>query len=180
MSLANKLFALTALVLFFTASSPAQAGSSTLEITSGGFASGATIPLKFTGDGADIAPSLSWSKVPSGAKSIALAVIDSDAPGGNWWHWILYNLPAQTSELKEGTAKIIQLQNKVRQGRNDFGRIGYNGPAPPAGKVHHYHFRVYALDAMLDNAVQDKKGFEKAIANHVLDQGEIIGTYVRK
>jgi len=149
------------------------------KVTTTAFASGAVIPTKYTADGEDIAPSLSWSAVPPQTKSIAVCVVDTDAPRGDWWHWVLYGLDAKTTELKEGTAKTAVAAN-ASQGKNDFGKTGYNGPSPPRGKVHHYYFRVFALDKMLsEKPGLDKVAFEKAIAGHILAHGETVGTYIR-
>jgi len=150
-----------------------------LKVTTTAFVSGAAIPTKYTADGEDIAPSLSWSAVPPQTKSIAVCVVDTDAPRGDWWHWVLYGLDAKTTELKEGTAKTAVAAN-ASQGNNDFGKTGYNGPSPPRGKVHHYYFRVFALDKMLsEKPGLDKVAFEKAIAGHILAHGETVGTYIR-
>lgn len=150
-----------------------------LKVTTTAFASGAAIPTKYTADGEDIAPSLSWSAVPPQTKSIAVCVVDTDAPRGDWWHWVLYGLDAKTTELKEGTAKTAVAAN-ASQGKNDFGKTGYNGPSPPRGKVHHYYFRVFALDKMLNEKPGlDKVAFEKAIAGHIIAHGETVGTYIR-
>lgn len=150
-----------------------------LKVTTTAFTSGAAIPTKYTADGEDIAPSLSWSAVPPQTKSIAVCVVDTDAPRGDWWHWVLYGLDAKTTELKEGTAKTAVAAN-ASQGKNDFGKTGYNGPSPPRGKVHHYYFRVFALDKMLsEKPGLDKVEFEKAIAGHILAHGETVGTYIR-
>jgi phosphatidylethanolamine-binding protein (PEBP) family uncharacterized protein len=86
------------------------------------------IPRKFTCDGADVAPALSWNSAPSGTKSFALIVDDPDAPAGTWTHWLLWNIPPSSHDLPEGVPKDSQLPNGARQGRNDFGKIGYNGP----------------------------------------------------
>lgn len=150
-----------------------------LKVLTTAFASGAPIPTKYTADGEDIAPSLSWSAVPPKTKSIAVCVVDTDAPRGDWWHWVLYGLDAKTTELKEGTAKTAVVAG-ASQGKNDFGKTGYNGPSPPRGKVHHYYFRVFALDKMLsEKPGLDKVAFEKAIAGHILAHGETVGTYIR-
>jgi hypothetical protein len=150
-----------------------------LKVSTTAFTGGAAIPAKYTADGEDIAPSLSWSAVPAQTKSIAVCVVDTDAPRGDWWHWVLYGLDAKTTELKEGTPKTAVAVG-ANQGVNDFGKTGYNGPSPPKGKVHHYYFRVFALDKMLSvKPGLDKVAFEKAIAGHILARGETVGTYIR-
>lgn len=150
-----------------------------LKVSSNAFAGGASIPAKYTADGDDIAPALTWSAPPAKTKSIAICVVDTDAPRGDWWHWILYGLDANATELKEATPKTATAFGAT-QGQNDFGKTGYNGPAPPKGKVHHYYFRVFALDKMLSEKPGiDKVAFEKAITGHILARGEAVGTYIR-
>src|SRR5439155_12662308 len=95
------------------------------------FAANETIPKKFTCDGPDASPKLTWSEPPAKTQSFALIMDDPDAPAGTWVHWVLFDLPAETRELAEGVAKQEQLANGARQGRNDFGKIGYGGPCPP-------------------------------------------------
>jgi hypothetical protein len=105
---------------------------------------------------------------------------DPDAPVGTWVHWVLYDLPADAKELSEGVAKQEQLSNGARQGRNDFGKIGYGGPCPPPGKPHRYFFKLYALDAKLNlKAGATKAEVERAMKGHILAQGELIGKYGR-
>ena len=120
-----------------------------MKISSDGFAANETIPKKFTCDGPDASPKLNWSEPPATTQSFALIMDDPDAPVGTWVHWVLFDLPAETRELAEGVAKQEQLAGGARQGRNDFGKIGYGGPCPPAGNVHRYFFKLYALDGKL-------------------------------
>lgn len=156
-----------------------NAQAEVLKVSTNAFAGGASIPVKYTADGDDIAPALTWSTPPAKTKSIAICVVDTDAPRGDWWHWILYGLDAKATELKEATPKTATAAGAT-QGQNDFGKTGYNGPSPPKGKVHHYYFRVFALDKMLSEKPGiDKVAFEKAIAGHILASGEAVGTYIR-
>jgi Raf kinase inhibitor-like YbhB/YbcL family protein len=152
----------------------------TLQLTSGAFESGKSIPAKFTGDGADVSPPLQWSAGPQGTKSFALICDDPDAPAGTWVHWVLWNLPAGTKQLDEHVAKDATLLNGASQGTNDFKRTGYDGPAPPRGKPHRYYFRIYALDRTLPlKAGATKKDLLDALKGHVLGEGELMGTYQR-
>ena len=121
-----------------------------LLITSSAFSASQNIPKQYTCDGPDVSPQLSWKDAPAGTKSFALIVDDPDAPGGTWVHWVLFNLPGGAHELPEGVEKKEQLASGALQGRNDFRKIGYNGPCPPPGKPHRYLFKLYALDATLD------------------------------
>jgi len=95
------------------------------------FSAGETIPKKFTCDGPDVSPQLSWKEAPVGAQSFALIMDDPDAPVGTWVHWVLYNVPANITELPEGVEKQGQLASGALQGRNDFHKTGYGGPCPP-------------------------------------------------
>jgi len=151
-----------------------------IELTSTAFKAGEIIPKQFTGDGADQSPSLRWSEPPSGTKSIALICDDPDAPRGTWVHWVLFNLPAQARELEEGVPTTETLGSGAKQGKNDFGNIGYGGPAPPKGNPHRYFFKLYALDAALDlPAGATKAELEKAMNGHILAEGQLMGTYQR-
>ena len=151
-----------------------------IELTSKAFQSGVTIPKQYTGDGADRSPPLGWSEPPSGTKSLALICDDPDAPRGTWVHWVLFNLPAQTRELEEGVATTETLGSGAKQGKNDFGNIGYGGPAPPKGKPHRYFFKLYALDAPLDlRPGATRTQMLEAIKGHVLAEAHLMGTYAR-
>jgi len=151
-----------------------------LTVTSTAFDHGGMIPPKYTADGPDISPPLAWTDVPDGTKSIALVCDDPDAPMGTWVHWLLWNIPPEVTSLDENVPPDKDLADGSRQGTTDFRRVGYGGPAPPSG-VHRYFFKVYALDAMLDLPAGAKKpDLEKAMANHILAQGELIGKYTRE
>ena len=151
-----------------------------MKISSAAFSANDTIPTKFTCDGPDVSPKLNWSEPPAKTQSFALIMDDPDAPVGTWVHWVLFDLRADTKELSEGVAKQEQLPNDARQGRNDFGKIGYGGPCPPAGKPHRYFFKLYALDAKLNlKAGATKADVESAMKGHILAHAEMIGKYGR-
>jgi Raf kinase inhibitor-like YbhB/YbcL family protein len=119
--------------------------------------------------------------VPAEAKSVALIADDPDAPMGTWVHWVLYDLPATTTELAEGVAKSQYLPGGAKQGLNDFRHLGYGGPCPPHGKPHRYFFKLYALDTLLDlKPGATKREVEGAMAKHILAQGQLMGTYQRR
>ena len=151
-------------------------------LTSAALKDGATIPGKYTCDGVDVSPPLAWSGAPAGTRSFALIADDPDAPGGTWVHWVLYNLPAEVSELPENIAKVESLDlGGARQGRNDFRRPGYGGPCPPPGPAHRYFFKLYALDTRLElKAGAQKKDVEAALEGHALGSAQIMGTYARQ
>jgi Raf kinase inhibitor-like YbhB/YbcL family protein len=147
------------------------------------FAAGAAIPKRFTEDGEDLSPALAWSGVPDGTKELAMIVDDPDAPMPQpWVHWVIYGLAADAAGLAEGVAKSARpaVPAGACQGKNSWGTLGYRGPAPPPGSTHHYHFRLYALDAPLKLAPgAEKPAVLAATAGHVLAEGELIGTYRR-
>jgi Raf kinase inhibitor-like YbhB/YbcL family protein len=148
-----------------------------LELTSTAFSEGATIPKQYTGDGKDTSPPLRWSDPPGQARSFALICDDPDAPRGTWVHWVLFNLPADTRALSEGVAET---HLGARQGKNDFGKLGYGGPAPPKGRPHRYYFKLYALDAMLDlPAGATKEHLLAAMEGHIVAEGQLMGRYQR-
>jgi Raf kinase inhibitor-like YbhB/YbcL family protein len=142
------------------------------------FRDGESIPRKFTCDGPDVSPALSWSDPPAGTKMLALIADDPDAPGGTWVHWVLYDLPADERKLPEGVSKDRELQNGALQGRNDFGKFGYNGPCPPRGAAHRYFFKLYALDSKTGLKSGATKGeVERAMRGRVLAETKLTGTY---
>jgi Raf kinase inhibitor-like YbhB/YbcL family protein len=151
-----------------------------LTISSSSFSNGGEIAKKFTCDGADVSPQLSWNEPPAGTKSFALLADDPDAPVGNWNHWVLWNLPPETRSLAEGLSKAAHLPDGSQQGMNDFRKTGYNGPCPPPGKPHRYYFKLFALDGKL--TLKDsttRKDLEAAMKGHILAQAEWMGRYGR-
>ncbi len=151
-----------------------------MKIESSAFTAGQPIPQKYTCEGADVSPALSWSGAPQGTKTFALIADDPDAPVGTWVHWVLFNLPASTQSLPEGVPKTDSAAGGT-QGRNDFSKAGYGGPCPPPGRPHRYFFKLYGLDTELRlNSSATKKDVEAAMQGHVLAQAELMGTYQRR
>ena len=147
------------------------------EISSPAFANGQPIPSDFSCDGRDISPALTWTKPPADTQSFALIMDDPDAPIGTWVHWIVFNIPASTRNLKEGTPAEPQLNDGSLQGKTSAGSNGYHGPCPPSG-THRYFFKLYALDAMLSiSANADKKELLAAMEDHILANAELMGTF---
>jgi Raf kinase inhibitor-like YbhB/YbcL family protein len=175
---ACRVMVLALIVAFF--GMPGRCVAQGFALESPAFASGATIPRVYTCEDADKSPPLSWRGVPARAKTIALIVDDPDAPRGTWVHWVLYNLAARTDHLDESVAKTPTLANGARQGVNDFGRIGYNGPCPPAGAAHHYRFRMLAIDTSLDLSLgATASQLEAAARGHTLASAEFIAIFAR-
>ncbi len=150
------------------------------ELKSDAVSHGGDIPRKYTCDGSDISPALSWGEPPAGTQSIALITDDPDAPGGTWVHWVLYDLPTSVRELSENVPKDQELKNSARQGRNDFRKIGYGGMCPPPGRPHRYFFKLYALNTKLGiKAGVSKADLEKTMRGHVLAETQLMGRYKR-
>ncbi len=158
----------------------------TIQVTSTAFTEGQPIPKKYTGDGSDVSPPLAWSNLPAGTQELVLICDDPDAPSDEpWVHWVIYRIPATLGGLPEGIARDARLKNPrgILQGQNSWpkGNIGYLGPKPPPGHgLHHYHFKLYALEAHLQaEPGLDKKAVLAEIKGHILGQGELVGTYQR-
>ena len=152
----------------------------TLQLTTPAFKPGTGIPVRFTCDGSDTSPALSWSAPPEGTKSFALVLEDPDAPNRPWVHWVFYDLPPTERGLPEGVPPDGHLPSGAQQGRNDFGRIGYGGPCPPPGSGHRYYFKLYALDTRLElPAGTTRAHLDRAIRGHILAQAELMGRYRR-
>jgi hypothetical protein len=168
------------------AASPAQIETQSIEevtmsfeISSPAFANGQPIPSDFSCDGRDVSPALTWTEPPAGAQSFALIMDDPDAPMGTWVHWVIFNIPASTRDLKEGTPTDTQLSDGSLQGKTSAGSNGYHGPCPPAG-THRYFFKLYALDTILSlSANADKKELLAGMEGHILANVELIGTFSR-
>jgi Raf kinase inhibitor-like YbhB/YbcL family protein len=152
-----------------------------IELTSSAFKDGQPIPSQYTCDDKNISPPLAWNGVPGNTETLALTVEDPDAPTGIWTHWVVFNLPADASDLPEDAAKSKSFPANARLGVNDFKGIGYGGPCPPAGKQHRYFFKVYALDIRLNLPPgAAKKDLDAAMTKHILADGQLMGTYQRK
>ena len=146
-----------------------------LTITSSAFVHKTAIPARYTCDGRDINPPLNIDAVPDGTMSLALIVDDPDAPVGTWVHWVAWNIPPQTREIKESSFPAGAVQ-----GLNDWKRNSYGGPCPPFG-THRYFFKLYALDTTLVLAPPTTKAdLVRAMTGRIIAQGELMGTYRRR
>ena len=150
-----------------------------MRLISSAFAPNERIPARFTCDGANVSPTLSWLDPPRGTRSFALVCSDPDAPAGVWYHWAVYDIPATMRGLPEGLA--LHGPGPL-QAVNDFRRSGYGGPCPPRGaRPHHYHFRLFALD-VARLALRTNPGcrdVEAASEPHAITMAELIGVYGR-
>jgi len=144
-----------------------------MRLKSSDFENNGYIPSRFTCDGEDLSPQLSWEDVPDEVKSFALSVTDPDARGGEFIHWLVYNIPKETSSLERGSLPV-----GVKQVENDFGRRDYGGPCPPSG-THRYIFTLCALDASQLKEVT-KRNFFDTVGNHAIAKAQLIGLYRRR
>jgi Raf kinase inhibitor-like YbhB/YbcL family protein len=176
---AGLIFALTAIQVACNREKTMQSVP-TIELRSTSFSD--TIPNQFSScEGQDNdSPALSWQAPPARTQSLALIVTDPDAPIGTFVHWVLYDLPPDTRELPQAIRKAEQLPNGSRQGVNDFGEIGYDGPCPPGHSSHRYVFDLYALDTKLNlpPGVTKKHALD-AMKNHILALGQLTGRFQR-
>jgi len=159
---------------------PMSAPASSFQLTSTAFAQGGAIPARYTCEGDDASPPLSWTAAPTDTKSYALIVEDPDAPDPAkpqriYVHWVVYNIPATVTSLAEDASKR-GLPLGATPGKNDSGKTVYGGPCPPIGR-HRYFFRLYALDAALTVSSANKAELLAAMKGHELATAELMGTY---
>ena len=149
-----------------------QTDLDTIELSSSAFENGDTIPIKYSCDGEDIIPPLTFGDSPENTTSFAIILDDPDAPGGTFVHWLVWNIPSTVTGFSEGEDITYP------QGINDFEEQEYGGPCPPVGSTHRYYFRFYALDTMLDlDAGATRSQLENAMEGHVLAEGQLMVTY---
>ena len=173
---------LLATVAFGQQPKAAKGSSSTMDfmLSSPAFSNGNPIPDKYTCQGPDVSPVMAWTGHHPQALSFAIVMDDPDAPAGTWVHWVLWNIPTNAHLLPEIASKTASLEGGAVQGRNSFGKLGYNGPCPPPGKTHRYFFRLYALDTKLGLPPgATRKELDGAMKGHILGTAEHMGTYRR-
>jgi Raf kinase inhibitor-like YbhB/YbcL family protein len=156
---------------------PQGGTASAFELKSQVFKAQGAIPSKYTCQGKDISPVLSWTGAPQNTKSYALICDDPDAPMGTWVHWVYYDIPPSVNSLPEGVSSDAKPSPGGTHGKNDFGKLGYGGPCPPSG-THRYFFKIYALDKLLGlEPKMSKADLMKAMEGHILGKTELMGTY---
>jgi Raf kinase inhibitor-like YbhB/YbcL family protein len=157
-------------------------GTPSLSLKSDAFQNGNFLPIKYTCDGKNVSPPLSWSNAPQKTKSFIIICHDPDAPVGTWVHWVLYNIPAEFKNLPEGFGNRSYLPNNIKHGKNSWNERKYGGACPPKGSgVHRYIFTIYALDTFINISTDKdtKTTLEKKIRGHVLTKNSILGRYKR-
>lgn len=156
----------------YAANAPAE-----FKIQSSAFAANKNIPAVYTCHGKNISIPLQWEGVPSGTKSLALIMDDPDAPSGLWVHWVVFNIPASTTEFKEDINDTLKNE---QMGKNSWGKARYDGPCPPSG-THRYVFHLYALDDFLNVAGGITAAqLREAMRGHIIAQTQLIGTSAAK
>jgi Raf kinase inhibitor-like YbhB/YbcL family protein len=153
---------------------PAKTG---MVLVSTAFKEGEPIPHRYSGYGENVSPDLAWSGVPEGVRSFVLVCRDPAAPGGTFYHWVVFNLPDTLRQLTEGLGHVAVLRFGGTQGMNSFRRTGYDGPKPPTGS-HRYYFDLYALDAawMLEQTTTAPQLLER-MKGHILAKAGLMGRY---
>jgi hypothetical protein len=168
-----------AAILFCKRTQTVQAQTrAVFSVRSTSFQDGGSIPRRYTCDGVGLSPQMQWQSAPAGTKSFVIVMDDPDAPI-DFVHWLVYNIAPSVRELAEGASTRDAMPLGSSEGTNNFDRLMYGGPCPPHG-LHHYYFRVYALDIRLDLPPgATRKQVDAAMNGHILAQVQIVGTYQR-
>lgn len=155
-------------------------GKGGFEIQSSAFENGGKIPSKYSYGSYNMSPPLTWKNQPMETKSFVLIMDDPDAPAKVWVHWVVFNIPGNSTGLPENLPKVPVLADETVQGINDFDNNGYDGPYPPPGNPHRYHFKLYALGTKLSlDSSAKKEDVENSMKGHIIAETYIIGTYKR-
>ncbi|RLJ70797.1 PBP family phospholipid-binding protein [Hydrogenivirga caldilitoris] len=156
-------------------------GGENMKLESTAFKEGEVIPVKYTCEGIDVSPPITWSGAPAGTRSFVLIMDDPDAPIGTFTHWVVYDIPSDVGGFAEDLPKVKEIEG-IKQGLNDFGYIGYGGPCPPKGHGYHrYFFKLFALD--IDNVGlppgASRQQVEERMKGHILGEASFMGRYKR-
>jgi Raf kinase inhibitor-like YbhB/YbcL family protein len=176
--------------VFIAVSASVQVAMSSLSLTSSAFKNNERIPVEYSYSeygcvGHNLSPPLEWTPGPDGTKSYALTVFDPDARPAGWWHWVVFDIPADVHALAAGAGSggNVALPKGTLQGRNDFQTVGYGGPCPPPGQdAHHYIFTIYALDVERLPGVSSLTSgptLLKVIQGHILAKATLVGRFGR-
>ena len=162
---------------------PAPVSGSTpvpLALSTGAFPDAGEIPVRYSCDGDDISPDLSWNAAPTGTETFTVIMDDPDAPGGTWVHWMAFNIPGDKLGLSENQPKADRMPGGGLHGKNSWGNSEYGGPCPPGGPGHTYRFFLYAVDTSLDlPAGASRQQVGEALSGHVLAEGRLAAIYGR-
>ncbi len=149
-------------------------------LSSSAFKNGGIIPLKYTADGKNISPALKWKGDRAGVKSYVIVCNDPDSSEGTWVHWILYNIPADISEIEENTGNVPELPGNAVHGRNSWGKVEYRGPDSPL-VTHRYFFTIYAVDTEIHlKSAPEIHELQEVMKGHVISEGQLMGLYSKK
>ena len=159
------------------ASSTAPPGAFTVRAAS--LASGSVLPVVYTCKGASESPEVAWDGIPPGTKSLALILDDPDAPDGRFTHWLVFNIPPDSSGLTRAQPNAKVLTNGAQQGQNSGGSRGYYPPCPQIGTAHRYVFRLYAVDMDITQPTADRESIDWALTGHTIAQTEFTTTFRR-
>ena len=163
------------LIFILTAGIAQSQTAKPFKLVSAGIKEGKPVPDKYTCDGENVSPALTWSGVPAKTKSFAIIMDDPDAPMGTFVHWVLYNVPGTMTSLEE---KLDVEKIKAKDGLTSFGEQGYNGPCPPEGGPHRYIFKIFALDKMITPKDEmDKEELLKEMKGHILGEATLTGLF---
>jgi len=151
-----------------------------MRLESSAFVDGGEMPRRCTRFGADLSPELKWRDVPPEAAALALIVEDPDAPSGTWLHWLVVNIPVEPGRIPQAVPRVQNLPSGAKQGRNDYGHIGYGGPCPPPGPAHRYIFRLLALARPLHMSPRAERAtLRAALDGTVLAEARLVGRFAR-
>jgi len=157
--------------------STASPGSFTIKAAS--LTPGSVLPDVYTCKGASESPEVTWDGVPPGTKSLVLILDDPDAPNGRFTHWLVFNIPPDSSGLTRAQQNAKVLANGAQQGQNSGGSRGYYPPCPPIGTTHRYVFRLYAVDMDITQPTADRESIDWALTGHTIAQTEFTTTFKR-
>jgi Raf kinase inhibitor-like YbhB/YbcL family protein len=158
---------------------PVLTPSSALTIRVASLSLGSVLPDIYTCKGSGISPAVSWDGIPPGTKSLVLILDDLDAPNGSFTHWIVFNIPPENGELAQGQPNAKVLAIGAQQGDTSTGSRGYYPPCPPIGAIHHYMFRLYAVDMDITQPTADRNSIEWALNGHTLANTEFVTIFKR-
>lgn len=151
-----------------------------MKLFSSAFTDGGRIPVRYTCDGENISPPLSWSELPEETATLALICDDPDAPAGVWDHWLLFNIKADVPELEEGISHAFDPFPGSGHGLNSWGKACYGGPCPPSGE-HRYFFTLYALSGRVNlKPGATKAHLMRAMEPLILGTARLTGRYTSK